>query len=72
MVIEILSPSTAAIDRGVKLRLYARHGIPYYWIVDLTARAIEPYVLENGAYRRVRDELPPFSNLSLDLDALFA
>jgi len=72
LVIELLSPSTAAIDRGVKLQLYARHGVPYYWIVDMTARAIEPYVLSDAAYRRVTDGLPPFSELSLDLSTLFA
>jgi Uma2 family endonuclease len=31
--VEVLSPSTAAIDRGVKSRLYARHGVAYDWIV---------------------------------------
>lgn len=72
LVIEILSPSTAAIDRGVKLQLYARYGVPYYWIVDIAARSIDAYVLEDGGYRRVTDGLPPFSGFSLDLSALFA
>jgi hypothetical protein len=31
---EILSPSTATIDRSRKLRLHARHGIQCCWIVD--------------------------------------
>jgi Uma2 family endonuclease len=43
LVIEILSPSTARIDRGTKLQLYARYGVPYYWIVDPGRRAIEVY-----------------------------
>ena len=34
LVVEILSPSTAHRDRGVKLDLYARHGVWEYWIVD--------------------------------------
>jgi len=72
LAIEVLSPSTAAIDRGVKLQLYARYGVPYYWIVDIAARSIDAYVLEAGGYRRVTDGLPPFSGFSLDLSALFA
>ena len=33
LVVEILSPSTAHRDRGIKLDLYARCGIRQYWIV---------------------------------------
>jgi len=50
LVIEILSDSTAARDRGVKMRIYARHGIPRYWIVDPDARTLEVYSLRDGAY----------------------
>jgi len=32
-VVEILSPSTAAIDQIQKLRLYERHGVKEYWIL---------------------------------------
>ena len=34
LVVEILSPSTAHRDRGIKLDLYARCGVRQYWIVD--------------------------------------
>ena len=34
LVVEILSPSTAHRDRGVKLDLHARCGVREYWIVD--------------------------------------
>jgi Uma2 family endonuclease len=34
LVVEILSPGTAARDRGVKLELYAEAGVREYWIVD--------------------------------------
>ncbi len=34
LVVEILSPSNFAHDRAVKRELYARHGIPEYWILD--------------------------------------
>ena len=41
MAIEILSPSTAARDRGKKRRIYLDAGIEEYWIVDLDARLVE-------------------------------
>ena len=34
LVVEILSPSTAHRDRGIKLELYARRGVREYWIAD--------------------------------------
>ena len=30
-------------DRTIKLRLYARAGIPEYWIIDLKARTLDAY-----------------------------
>ncbi len=40
LVVEILSPSTAARDKTFKRSLYARHGITEYWMVDLTEKTI--------------------------------
>jgi Uma2 family endonuclease len=40
LVIEI-SDTTLAFDRSVKKRLYARAGIPEYWIVNLVERKVE-------------------------------
>ena len=51
LVIEILSPITEATDRGPKLKVYARFGIPEYWIVDPEKNAIEVYRLEERTYR---------------------
>ena len=48
---ELLSPSTAAVDRGRKRRTFARYGVPEYWIVDPRARQIEVHVLDGGDYR---------------------
>lgn len=42
LVIEIADTSLDR-DRGIKLRSYARAGIPVYWVLDLTARALEVY-----------------------------
>jgi Uma2 family endonuclease len=51
LVVEVLSPSTAANDRGPKLKAYARFGVPEYWIVDPDAYAIEVYRLSRQAYQ---------------------
>ena len=51
-VAEVLSPSTAERDRGVKLRLYARKGIEEAWLVDPDAEAIEVHDLATGEERR--------------------
>jgi Uma2 family endonuclease len=53
LAVEILSPSTTDLDRRRKRELYARHGLPYYWIVDPDARAIEMYGLTRGAYELI-------------------
>ena len=38
---EVLSPSTAALDRGKKLRIYAREGAHHAWLVDPLAHRVE-------------------------------
>ena len=50
LVIELLSPSTAARDRAGKARLYARYGVRHYWLVDPDARRVECLELEGAAY----------------------
>ena len=78
LAVEILSPSTRTIDRTTKLQLYARYRVPYYWIVDPAARAIDVYQLVGDAYespRRFSDgalaDLPPFETLRLDATSLW-
>jgi Uma2 family endonuclease len=51
LIVEILSPSTAAIDRGGKMALYAKYGVPHYWIVDSIRLILEMYELEDSQYR---------------------
>lgn len=43
LLVEVLSPSTARIDRGRKRLLYQRLGVEY-WIVDLDARLVEQWM----------------------------
>ena len=50
-IIEIESPFTAKRDMYHKFRLYERHGVREYWIVDPGNRYIHVYVLdEKGKY----------------------
>ncbi len=42
LVVEV-ADTTLALDRDRKARIYARAGIPEYWIVNLTERCLEVY-----------------------------
>ena len=50
LVVEILSPSTAARDRTVKSTLYARHGVKEYWLADPVARTVTVMLLGEGSF----------------------
>jgi Uma2 family endonuclease len=50
LVVEILSPSTAAHDRATKLGLYAEAGVRWVWFLDSEARTVETLKLEGGKY----------------------
>lgn len=75
---ETLSPSTARIDRGRKLRIYAREGVKHVWLVDPIARTLEVFALEGGRWvvaavhagsDAVRAE--PFDAIELDMGRLW-
>jgi Uma2 family endonuclease len=81
-VCEVLSPSTAVLDRKRKLPHYARAGVKCVWIVDPIAKMVEIYrlhvVADVSAWRlaatysgdeKVRAE--PFDAIELDLGALW-
>ncbi len=77
-VCEILSPSTESKDRGIKMPIYARYGVPFAWLVDPLKRKVEAFVLSEGNWRHSRihhgDEtvsLPPFEAVPLELPALW-
>ena len=78
-VCEVISPSTARYDRGIKREIYAREGIGYYWIVDPIEKLIEVFVLKDGSWlltnTAVADQkigLAPFESLPFDLSVLWA
>jgi Uma2 family endonuclease len=79
LVVEILSPSTRRRDVGVKAALYARFGVPEYWVVDPEDDRVEVHVLDGAAYRletRVSApavlEAATIADVSVDLGEVFA
>ena len=48
LVVEILSPSTARRDWGVKRELYAKHGVKEYWIADPANKIVWVMLLKDG------------------------
>jgi len=63
LLVEV-SDSSLSYDRGAKLALYARFGVPEVWIVDLAGAAVEVYRQpKDGTYssreRRTNGSLAP-------------
>jgi Uma2 family endonuclease len=50
LVVEVISPPTLTTDRVEKFYEYARAGVREYWMADPEERAIEVYILREGAY----------------------
>jgi Uma2 family endonuclease len=80
LVIEILSDSSRQRDEVVKPRLYARFGIPEYWIFDRFRESVRVFRLVAGTYRKhaelsaeAGDRLatPLLPGLEIDLAELF-
>lgn len=78
LVVEILSPSTAATDMRDKRDDYRAAGVPTYWIVDPDARSVTvwDFTVEPPTAREYRGRLPwllgGMGLGEIDLDALFA
>ncbi|HLM68114.1 MAG TPA: Uma2 family endonuclease [Longimicrobium sp.] len=78
LVIEIISPSTALRDRGVKRARYAQFGVPEYWVVDAQLGRLEIYrpvndvpdVVAAGSF--VWGPAAGGPELSIDVDELFS
>jgi len=76
-VVEILSPSTEANDRGIKFEDYAAHGVREYWLVDPAAEVLEQYLLQDEVYaleHKSKDghiTSPVIDGLTLPVRALF-
>jgi Uma2 family endonuclease len=78
LAVEALSRSTEARDRGRKMHLFARFGVPEYWIVDPVRNTLEIYGLEARDYalratfgEHGRAQSPTLPGLTVDADRLF-
>ena len=78
LVIEVLSPGTAQMDKTQKRDLYARFGVREYWLVSPEAGTIEVLILREGSFERlglfgsgnqVKSEV--LSGLSFMIDQIF-
>jgi Uma2 family endonuclease len=56
LLVEV-SQTSLAYDRGMKLPLYARFGVPEVWIVDLIAAAVEVYREPAGEAYAIKERL---------------
>lgn len=79
LAVEVLSPSTANRDRGVKLERYARFGVLEYWLIDTAAKNIQVLAAIMGEFETAGvygegDTLrsPLLRGLRLDVSEVFA
>ena len=78
-VCEILSPSTASLDRVKKLAIYAREQVGHAWLIDPAARTLEVLCLESGRWTILATHAgadvvhaEPFTDIDLELASLWA
>lgn len=77
-VCEVLSESTRGIDRGPKMRIYARERVPHVWLVDTVNQALEVFRLDGTTYRFIASHeggvtaaIEPFDAIELQLATLW-
>lgn len=77
-VCEVVSPSTATLDRVKKLSAYARERVSHAWLVDPIAQTLEALRLESGRWTIVSTwaradvvRAEPFEAIELDLTLLW-
>ena len=75
----MLSPSTASLDRGDKLKAYGSFDVRHVWFVDPDARTLEIFEHDEKGYRLLEvflDEAKvravPFDAIELELGLLWA
>ncbi|MBI5610201.1 MAG: Uma2 family endonuclease [Deltaproteobacteria bacterium] len=77
-VCEVVSPTNAHYDRGLKSQVYLQAGVPWYWLADPQERTLEVFEnhgkhwLYHGSFTDgdVRG-LPPFDSAVLTMSELF-
>jgi len=77
-VCEVLSPSTAARDRNVKRRIYAREGVKWLWLIEPATQTLESFALDAGVWKVLgtwtgdeRVRATPFEAVEIELSAFW-
>jgi Uma2 family endonuclease len=77
-ICEVLSPSTAMVDRTQKPEIYRQQGVPWLWFVDPAARTIEALRNSSGGWLVAgafgggsEARIPPFDAVAIDIGALW-
>lgn len=78
-ICEVLSPSTARVDRVVKLPIYATAGVRHVWLIDPDLRTLEAYENHDGRWLLLAAlqhdnpvQIAPFDAIRFALNALWA
>ena len=78
-VCEVLSPSTAPLDRTRKLPIYARERVGHVWLVDPALKTLEALRLDGSGYRILSAwhgdaivQAEPFEEHALHLEDLWS
>jgi Uma2 family endonuclease len=77
LVVEVLSPGTAKIDRGIKFQKYQQYAVREYWIVEPELGFLEIWHLVNaiftqqGVYEADETFQSPVLRKEVKLDSIF-
>jgi Uma2 family endonuclease len=55
LVVEIISETSRKTDKTIKRKLYERHGVREYWIVDPELETVEVYRMADSGYVRAAE-----------------
>ncbi len=76
---EILSPSTARVDRIEKMPIYAAQGVQHIWLIDPELHTLEAFENRDGQWTLIATleednpvSVPPFDAITFDLSVLWA
>jgi Uma2 family endonuclease len=77
-VCEVVSPSTARLDRTRKLPIYATNGVPYLWLVDPIEQTLQVLQSHEGKWTILSTHsgddvvrIEPFEAIDIDLASIW-
>lgn len=72
---DVSAPSTAKLDRILKMAKYAENGVTYIWLIEPAVKVVEVFRLDGSQWVRIQAidgeaeaaQLQPFDAVELDL-----